>query len=278
MSHSCAVPSTLMVARVWPSWLNATLRAGPTRAEITLPVCCRVLTFHSRTVSLALALARVLPFGLNAMLAIEPEVPNGAPVSCCVLTFQIRMASATALARVLPSGLNAMLAIEPEVPNGPPVSRCVARFQSRMAPPASALARISPAGLNAMLSIAFPVPARNTVIIAGLAGSVTSQSEMLPLVSALARVLPSGLNATPLMPALAGSLPSELCLAAGAPSPEPNALPVGRCVATFQSRMVPLAAAVARIWPSGLNATALTGAALRALTVVKGSVVAASMA
>ena len=65
-SHNRTVPSSLPVARVLPSGLNATDQTAPACAVRGLPIWRWVATSHNRTVPSSLPVARVLPSGLNA--------------------------------------------------------------------------------------------------------------------------------------------------------------------------------------------------------------------
>ena len=108
-SHSRTVPSSLPLARVLPSGLNATEQTASVWPVSGLPIGWPVATSHNRTVPSSLPLARVLPSGLNATETTLPVWPvSGLPIWRPVATSHSRtVPSALPLARVLPSGLNA---------------------------------------------------------------------------------------------------------------------------------------------------------------------------
>ena len=121
-------------------------------------------------------------------------------------------------------------------------------------PPPSA--RVRPSGLNATALTALPLPVvKGWPSGRGCAGSATFHSRTVPSSLPLARVRPSGLNAT--------ARTGLLLLATNRPLV--RGWPSGRgCAgsATFHSRTVPSTLPLARVRPSGLNATAKTGASL----------------
>ena len=80
-SHSRTVPSTLALARVLPSGLNATEVTEPVWPVRELPACRPAATGHNRTGPFMLPLARVLPSGLNATETITEYTPLVWPVT-----------------------------------------------------------------------------------------------------------------------------------------------------------------------------------------------------
>ena len=165
------VPSSLPLASVCPSGLNATELTAPRAVRVRgWPSglgCAGSATSHSRIVPSPLPPASVCPSGLNAteLMAAVPPVRGWPSGRGCA-------GSATSHSRTVPSVL-------------PPASVC-------------------PSGLNATELMPAVPPVRGWPSGRGCAGSATSHSRTVPPLPPLASVCPSGLNATELMGRAAG--------------------------------------------------------------------------
>src|SRR5207249_1365697 len=114
------------------------------------PIGRSVAAFHNRTVPSPLALARVLPSGLNATEQTRPvPAAGGAPVGRPAAACHTRAASAPrAAAAVSPRGRRAPSAAPLEPARGWPIGRRVVTSHSCKAVLVP-LARVLPSGLNA---------------------------------------------------------------------------------------------------------------------------------
>ena len=232
-------------------------------------------------------MARVLPSGLNATELTQSVWPvSGVPDLAAAghVPQPHRAVAALPLARVLPSGLNAT---ELTVPVWPVSGRADLAVAGHVPQPHRArrrlpVARVRPSGLNATEVTASVWPVSGDAVWRWLA---TSHSRTVSSAPPVARVLPSGLNAT--------ESTESVWPVRGEPTcggwPRPTAAPLvvaaggqglavraerhrvdrvgvtgergagsGRWLATSHSRTVLSSLPLARVLPSGLNATERT--------------------